>query len=84
MFETGWRDSPALALHDQVPHDVLIVQVHGGHGGDALADVAELGLEVLQLDAALVPGLVGALSVQTLGNVAENLGENGQYFHIHA
>ena len=41
---------------------------------DANLDVAVLRLEVLQLDPALVPSLLGALRVQPRGDVAKDLG----------
>ena len=41
---------------------------------DANLDVAVLRLQVLQLDPALVPRLLGALRVQPRGDVAKDLG----------
>ena len=45
------RDSFAyLALVREGAHDGVVLEVGGGDGGDALLDVAELRLEVLELD----------------------------------
>ena len=49
------RDSFAyLALVREGAHDGVVLEVGGGDGGNALLDVPELRLEVLELDQILI------------------------------
>ena len=78
MFDGGGRDAPVLALGHDLPHHLLVLHVGLFDGGHPLPYVAPLGLEILELDPALVPGLLAALPGHLLAHVREHLPEAKQ------
>ena len=73
MFDAGGRDAPVLAVGHHLPHHILVLHVGLLDAGHSVPHVAPLGLEVLELDAALVPGLLAALAQHLLAHVREHL-----------
>ena len=65
--------SHTLTFPNELAHHVVVLEVEGVDGRYPLFDVPVLGLEVLQLDPALVPGLFGALGTHSLGDQTEYL-----------
>ena len=73
MLDTGRRHSAGLTFLTQVPDNFLIIQIRALNPRDPVLDVAPLTLKVLQLDPALVPALLAALSRHLGADVAEHL-----------
>ena len=73
MFDTGGWDCSGLALCKKLFDDVLILKVQVVYIRDPLLNISILWLEILQLDPALVPGLVSTLGHQTSSYLTKNL-----------
>jgi hypothetical protein len=76
MLDAGGRHAPVLAVGHDLAHHVLVFHIRLFDAGNPVPDVAPLGLEVLQLDAALVPGLLAALAQHLLAHVGEDLAQH--------
>jgi hypothetical protein len=79
VLDTGGRDAAVLAVGHDLADDVLVLHVRLLDAGHAVPHVAPLRLEVLELDAALVPRLLAPLAQHLFAHVREHLHANTRY-----